>query len=191
MLGRHKDMQGFSAVVILVVVVVVGLVALSGYFVYKDQTVKPVAVSPVSNINIAKTPTLKYLSISQWGVRAPYSGSDTLSYRLSRSGNYTVIVSQNMAQNYGCTGTNNEPSGAGIISRSLATATASTPTPETYAQLARQDPKDNKQIGEYVYSFAHDQAACSNKTLVGTPGEKAQINTENFTNSLISKLETI
>ncbi len=198
-----KNENGFSAVETILIVVIVILIGVVGWLAYKDHsktTTNYVATTSSNNsITTKKSPSMpastsniKYLTISQWGVRAPYTSTDTLSYIMSNA-NLAIIVSKNMSDNYGCTGTNNLPSGAGGISRNVAdnTAQVMTTTPETYAQLAQQDPTDYKQVGSYVYGFTRDQAACSNQTLAGTPGETAQVNAENFTSSLIPKLEVI
>ena len=198
-----KNENGFSVVEVILIFVIVALIGVVGWLAYKDHgntTTRYTATTSSNNAIIArKTPStststsnIKYLTISQWGVKAPYISTDTLTYIMSAT-NLATVVSKNMSDNYGCTGTNNLPSGAGGISRNIANNIAQVMTmrPETYAQLAQQDSADYKQVGSYVYGFTRDQAACSNKTLGGTPGETAQVNAENFTNSLLPKLEAI
>lgn len=116
--------------------------------------------SPASN----KESDASYLTITQWGVRAPYTSSDTLSYVIcDNDTNTAVIISKNMSDNFGCSGANDLPSGAGQIFRGLASAaddSENSPTPPKYAQDAQRDPTDFKQVGNYVYSFVRDEAAC-------------------------------
>ena len=185
-----RNELGFSLIEGLLIILILAVISFGGYYVYRTQHKSSVASTISTKTTTPPTTKTKYLTITQWGIRAPYVSSDTLSYALNNEEG-AIIISENMSNNYGCTGTNNLPAGAGLISRNLATATlgvGTTPT-STYTQLASSDPKEYKLIGNYVYGFGHDQAACQANTT--TSGEAAQTTTENLTESLIPKLETV
>lgn len=190
-----KNEKGFSPVEIILVIVIIALLGVVGYFVYKNRqpakvvTVTKTVVAPTkatssSTSSTHSTPAQKYLTITEWGVRAPYSGSDTLSYKFeSGSQNSIQVISNNLATNYGC-----KDYGAGGISRALPTDPAD-PGSQTIADVAKTNTKDYKYINGYYYLFYHDQAACSDQVSVGSPGEAADSAANTFTESLISKLE--
>ena len=178
-----KNESGFSVVEVVLVLVVIALIGTVGWLVYRNTTTAYTKsiTKKIPTTSPTKTSNIKYLTITQWGIKAPYTSSDTLSYVInSNNPTLATIISKYMKDTYGCTGTNNLPSGAGSISEYNANDTAQvmSTTPETYAQLALQEPADYKQIGTYVYGFNHDQAACSNQALSGSPGGMSSVNAD-------------
>lgn len=126
----------------------------------------------------------KYLTITEWGVRAPYSGTDMLVYKITADApNIATIISGNLAAQYNCS-----DSGAGQIERF-------TPSQHIYAggggpsasSAAAADPTSWGHVGNYYYMFVHDQGDCSDQT--STSVVQAQNNANNFTKSLVPKLE--
>src|ERR1700691_3644878 len=165
-----KNEKGFSAIEAILVLVVIVLIGIVGYITYKDhhktktantatssssQSKTTASSSELSTTNKASTNSskksnTKYLTVTQWGVRTPYTSNDSLSYVIDPNNqNLALVVSQYMADNFGCTASNainTQTSGAGSISRNSATATASamSSTPETWSKLATNDPTDYK-----------------------------------------------
>jgi Tfp pilus assembly protein PilX len=78
---REKGFSAIEAVMVLIIVVLIGAV---GFLVYKNQhksvaaTQSSASSQPSTESKTAAKETQKYLTISAWGVRVPYSGSDTL-----------------------------------------------------------------------------------------------------------------
>lgn len=139
------------------------------------------AITPIASVPLTNQ---KYLDIKEWGVRAPYSGSDTLSYRMTSGGNSIEVISQNLATNYGCT-----DFGAGIINRNVGSDIVP-PGPTTVQQDYSARPTGYQHLGSYYYSFTHDQAACSTQTTTDkTAGVAAENGANDFTKALIPKLE--
>jgi len=112
----------------------------------------------------------QYLTITEWGVKIPYNGSDTFTYQMKGSTqNAVTVVSKNLADKYGCINY-----GAGTVSRLLATD-ASDAEGHTVAQRYASDPSAYTKLGDYYYGFTHDQAQCNN----------AAINEQNAANDAI------
>lgn len=210
---RKLNQNGFGAIETLLIIVIVGILGFTGWWVWnsKDKANSSFHNSGNSQTYSAKKKaptqsssknTQKYLTIKEWGVRAPYASDDTLSYvfmSVDNNGNisyssttatYTaVIISKNLATNYDCPGTNNMPSGAGGISRLKPTDTIE--SGDTAEQAAKNDPVDYHLINGYYYTFDHDQAACSDKVTTDTNGQNAASEANILTKSLIPKLEPI
>lgn len=80
---NQKGFSAFEAVLILLVVVLIGAV---GYLVYKNHqkvtasnSASKVTVGPdQSKTTTSQQATLKYVTMSDWGVRVAYTGADTL-----------------------------------------------------------------------------------------------------------------
>lgn len=84
-----KNQKGFTTVEALLIILILAVIGFGGYYVYhtnhKTKTTNLAATAPKTSTasNQAKTTSKqsaqKYITISAWGVRVPYSGSDTLS----------------------------------------------------------------------------------------------------------------
>src|SRR5579871_5801589 len=95
--------NGFSAIEGLLILVIVGLIGFTGWYVWHSKNNSDKALSEaqaVSNSTLPKTAASssssvtkqEFVTIKEWGVRAPYSGKLTLSYKLSdnnREANFT------------------------------------------------------------------------------------------------------
>jgi hypothetical protein len=188
----NKNESGFSGVELVLVLVIVVLIGVVGWLVYDNHHKSTVASTNSSTSTSAKTPnatpssTQKYLTITEWGTRIPYSGNDTLSYKLNTAdSNDATIISKNLADTYNCT-----DFGAGNIAR-LAPDAIIDPGPATAAETAKTDPADYPYLNGYYYNFGHDQAACSDKAAGNTAGASAESAANDFTKSILAKIEAI
>ena len=86
MATRESKYGGFTIVEAIVVVAVVAVMGVTGWFVYQHNrptdTKAASGSTPSNNQQTSTTPTT-YFTINEWGVRAPYSGSLKLSYTLA------------------------------------------------------------------------------------------------------------
>jgi len=182
--GKLRSNQtGFSAVEVVLVLVIVALIGVVGFMVYNNHKNKtrPAAATTSTTKATTTTPTKlttpaqKYLTISAWGVRVPYSGNDTLS-----SGSQTCTENGDASGdtvNLGCSVTVSSQALAnsvGSCQSSKATGTVGyfykmgandnysatngsgfTPV----AQWTAANPGQYTQLGGYTYAFAEIGAA--------------------------------
>src|SRR5206468_3983122 len=128
-------------------------------------------------------------TIKEWGVRAPYSGSLKLSYKISSDGRSSTFSSDQLtALSSDCIGR------GGWIDRWASTDRVSEGPPDANTPTAEQafagkDPATvpYAHIGNYYYSFHHDQAACGNLTTTVA----LQSQTNNAVKALVPNLQSI
>lgn len=184
-----RAQKGFTVVEILLALLVAAAIGFGGYYVWHTQhknstTSNSTPAKSVSTSSSSSSPasTQKYLTITQWGVRALYDGTDSFSYTIVSNGSATII-SKELAQTYGCT-----ESGAGVISR-LAPADDPNPAGDgttTAQQSAAANPGVYGHVGNYYYAFYHNQSACSTSVTAD-----AQNKANNVIKALVPKLEEI
>lgn len=205
MTGRRLGRQGFAVVETLLVVVIAAILGGTGYYVYHANKktgdtltsasqaanssaahkTKGAAPKDKKGVEAAK-PKLKYLTINEWGVRIPYTGSDTYSYKLDNSGVSIEVISADLAARYGC-----KDFGAGLIARFKPGETVYPDGGSTAAQLAASDPTHWGHVGDYYYGYQHDQAACASADKVSDASAKAQNAANQAVSALVSKTEAI
>lgn len=160
----NKKQSGFAVLESLLILIIITVIGGVGWYAVhtKHQTDKILAQSektsqstPVNSKNSAQ----KYLNIKEWSVRVPYSGSDTYTYRYdSAHPDSLEIQSGELADKYNCS-----EEGAGIMGRFLPTdqiglGVDGDPTAQQYA---KDNPGTYFKVGDYYYSWTHDQAPCS------------------------------
>jgi hypothetical protein len=183
--------QGFTAFEAILIVVILAIIAGTGFYVYhankKASDTLNTASKAQSEPSVHKNTGTKlsassqgFFTIKEWGVRAPYTGSDTFSYGLEDGGQSATVLSKKVtASDSACT-----TYGAGQIGQYLATDSAGTDDSDlTVAQDAKDHPGLYTKVGENYYRFFHDQAGCKD------------INVQNEANqtvkALVSKLEAV
>ena len=88
MTSAANKQSGFSIIEAAIVLVIVGAIAAAGVLVYQHNQTKPTEAAPnTTNTtqqpdNTTVAPTATYLTIKEWGVRAPYSGALNLTYTM-------------------------------------------------------------------------------------------------------------
>jgi uncharacterized protein (UPF0333 family) len=178
----YKNQKGFTAVEGLLIVLILVVIGAVGYMVYhNNHKFKTVSVSTTANNKPAlstKTttkPTQKYITISAWGVRVPYSGNDTLSVANQTCaengdaqgdtvnlGCQVDVKSQDLANSVGSCQSNRVTGTVGYFYRMGANDNYQdtggggfTPV----AQWATANPGQYTQIGSYTYAFDEIGAA--------------------------------
>lgn len=195
---RQSRQAGFSIVEAVIAVVAIGVIGTAGFFVYQHNRPKTTGATgttnPPTNQQTGTTPPTNttYFTISEWGVRAPYSGSLKLSYTIATdsTGNSSATFSSDQltALSTDCTGR-----GGSIIRWAAGTkyaegtSDANTPTVATYFQGKDAKAYNYAHIGNYYYTFAHDQAACGDLTSTA----ETQSQTNDAVKALVANLQTI
>jgi len=195
----RRKQAGFSVIEVLLVVLVVVVLAATGFVVYqrhqtnsaKDRAAANTTQTNTQPQNTTSTQpaqtTTQYLTIKEWGVRAPYSGSLKLIYTMSADSRTATFSSDELtALSTDCTGR------GGSITRWASTdqvsegpADASTPTAASY--FAQAAPSTYAHIGNYYYTFAHDQAACGDLNTTAA----LQSQTNDAVKALVANLQAI
>lgn len=160
--------KGFSVIEALLIVFVVAALAITGLVVYqhhKSGSANSNAATSTTQTNTkpqntsttqpAQT-TTQYFTITEWGVRAPYSGPLNLQYAANGSGSMAVSSSQLAAGGPAvCSAAGN--SDAGNIARYLPTDAdlgPHMPVTETAQQYIAQNPTvPHATVGNYIYIY--------------------------------------
>ena len=195
-MNHLEDQRGVALILELLLVAVV--LAVAGVGVYTAMHHKTALITqakttptPASSASLTPAPTAQakanYFTISQWGVRASYDGSDSFTYTITTDkwGSLATVTSASLAAKYtGC-----KTYGGGQIKRLLPSAIASqalaTDSTLTIEQYAAKNPALVR-VGGYYYMFQHDQAVCQDN---GSVDEQNQSN--NTIQGLVAKLELV
>lgn len=182
MFKNRKNQSGFAHVVIVAAVVVVAVLGGSGYAVYhahhktksedtstqttstgnKQSKTTTSSTSKSTTNNSTTPPTTAYFTIKEWGVQAPYSGSD-LSYSPD-SGDASVMLLA--SKQMGDASASCKAGDAGYIGRYAPTDILPGPAQQTagayFSQNFAADAKpDYSKIGNYYYLYVAPQEDCA------------------------------
>jgi prepilin-type N-terminal cleavage/methylation domain-containing protein len=198
---KQQNQKGFSAIELLLVMLIVAVLGFTGYYVYHNQhTAKAVVVKTTSTSSPAAasgTSTAKpasYFTIAAWGVRAPYSGSLTLESNVTTSDGETYAYlssSQLDASDPACAVTNGGY--GGVITRYASTDMVQDEdgsTNQTPAQYISQNTDPGliyAHIGNYYYFYTHPQGDCSGNAASNT----IQSQTETVFETLVPILQAV
>jgi len=160
--------SGFSVVELLLVIIIVILLGFIGWYIYHtDHKATPSNTTTSKTASSSSKKSVSYFTITQWGVRAPYSGSLTLEYTISTSGgqSYAILSSSQLdASDPACQSAGNY---GGIITRYASTdivqdeGGSSGLTPSQYFSQYDISSAEYSHVGNYYYLYTHPQAACS------------------------------
>ena len=168
---KKSNQQGFSAIEGLLILIVILMIGFIGYYVYHSQqqankTLNAAQADNNSTTSAKKSTSssssssaTKYFTISQWGVRAPYDGTDSFTPNFSPdSSSTTEIVSANLSKTYDCS-----TFGAGEVTRASSGDPSNDPANPTVTvgEDYSSNPSFYAKVGSYYYYFSHDKAACS------------------------------
>lgn len=184
-----NEQAGFGIVTVVIAAVIIIVIGMAGSFTYlhsKSKTNNTTDNTQTTNSQqINKAPA--YVTISQWGVRASYSGSFRLSYTMSTDGKTATFSSDQLtALDSACVG------GGGKIIRWAANdqvsegpADSNTPTAANFFAGKDASTFPYAHIGDYSYTFAHAQAGCGNISTTAT----LQTQTNDAVKALVADLQ--
>lgn len=179
---QSKREAGVSIVKLVLLLVVVVSVGAVGWYVYNlhhtttaksdtiSSTAKPVTSSPTTKATAYSRSSTDYLTIKEWGVRVPYSGTDTLEYSIAMdNSNLVWLNSKHLASaDQNCEIVANSGN-AGSVSRYLPSDNISqegSPA-ETVQAFLNQDfaasnsqPPDFAKVGNYYYVYSASGLGC-------------------------------
>lgn len=199
MFENHRSQAGFSVVEVLLAVVVVLVLGGSAYLVYHSHHKKPAeststvesqSTKPTqktsSSTSKPSTPATTYFTIKEWGVQAPYSGSDLSYSTASDSSSIMTLESQAVDATIPASDTSAscKSGNAGSIGRYLPTNTIPGPsqaTAQTY--ITQSSDAVYSKVGSYYYIYWPPTAGCSTDT---TPVTQAQAAAESIVSHLVS-----
>lgn len=188
--------KGFAVIETMLFFLIAAILIGTVYYVYRSNkntsdSLKNVGsnelnVKKPKNSETSAASAQNYISIKEWGVRAPYSGSLTLNYKVDSGEQAARFASKELtAADPEC----NLEIGGGEIARFapsdkiILPGDSTGPTAEEYAKTN----KDYYHVGGYYYTYIHDQAACSDNAKAA--GLQSQ--TSDAVKDLVPKLELI
>ncbi|MGA3150370.1 MAG: hypothetical protein ABSD10_01990 [Candidatus Saccharimonadales bacterium] len=178
-----KNKQGFGVVEILLVLIIVVLLGVVGWMVYKNHHKATTSTTAANSSAPSKTaasptktatPAVNYFTISQWSVRAPYSGSLTLQYQPDSSSSNRMNVSSAELNAGGPSMCTTAAGAAGYIGKYLPTDNVApeSPTPEAAQEYLSQDfaasntlPPAYSKVGNYYYIYFDASNECDDTAL--------------------------
>lgn len=168
-----KNNNGFGAIEALLILVVVGIVGFTGWFVYHSKQVADKTLAQTGNsstVQLPKKPATKtpapvtaaptkYLVIKEWGVKIPLTkgiADAVYAIRVFNGGQSADLSTSSLTALDRACGVGGTPPGG--IARQTAAAHAAN---QTKNDLVFYPVYSNK-LGNYYYQYSHAQSACSN-----------------------------
>ena len=185
----NKTQKGFALIEGLLITLILAIIAFGGYYVWHTQTTtdksSKAAVSASQSTPSSSTSS-GYLTIKEWGVRAPYNGALSLSYKIDRNTAGFSSTQLSAAANGGCSGY------GGYIMRLLPNDLY-LPGTETAAQVAAEPESAGtyKLLDGYYYFFVHNQALCPDIQLSDSNAADLQGKTSDAVKAITTNLEAI
>lgn len=181
---KHTQQVGSGVMAVLLAIAVALVLSGSAYLLYHshhkkspentstvtDQSTKPTQKSD-STTTKPSTPATTYFTIKEWGIQAPYSGSD-LTYSADSANTHMMwINSRQLGSDSSACKITTDSGNAGIIGRYLPTDTLPGPAQETAQQYFSQAFSASNsgeshfaKIGSYYYLYMPPQDNCSTNT---------------------------
>ena len=169
---KIHNQSGFGAVEVLLTLIFVVLLVFVGWYIYHTDHKSTTPSIKTTTSSTAKA--VNYFTITEWGVRAPYSGNLTLEYS-PPTGTAPALVYLSSAQldssdtSSGSSCSNKQSGGA--IQRYASTdeflnpdGSPSTQTVAQYYSGTSPSVGNYVVVGNYYYIYSSPQAACSGLT---------------------------
>ncbi len=194
--------QGFGTIETLLSIIAIALVVFVGYYVYHSNQVASQTYSTASNI--AQSNPVKqsgiistnkagntFITIKEWGVKAPYTGTSSLSYKITgdaaKDGS-SVAQFSSVALH---TAAPTCATGGGTIQRYKPDANASEGglvDNFTAADRAAQSDKSTYAfVGGYYYFYAGAQSACGDSPTAQAAQQKTESDVKSIVPNLIAE----
>lgn len=165
---KINNQSGFGVIEVLLTIIVVILLVFVGWYIYHTDHKNTASTSSSTKSSSNSTAkTVNYFTITQWGVRAPYSGKLTLSYTISTIGGLTganLTSAQLNSSGSACLSGSNY---GGVIIRYASTdmvqnadGSNSGLTPSEYFTQNNISSSTYAHIGNYYYWYIHPQGVC-------------------------------
>ena len=203
---KSLNQTGFTAIEAALIVVIVIILGGTGYYVYhtnkkttdiNNSAAKVAQSSPDKKTAIKNGPNQsaqKYFTITEWGVRAPYSGSLTLEYSFDGKDAAKQTANFNSAQlkTAAPTTCTDGIEGGGLVIRYA-------PTDHVYGEdgadlgsvvdyfASTNDPSSANRmshVGNYYYRYVHPQAPCGDSSV-----DSLQTQTDDAVSALVQHLQ--
>jgi hypothetical protein len=184
--------KGFAAVETLLILVVIAIIGGTGYYVYHSYNKSNDNLNTAqTNANSATPPkkkdSTKYLTITEWNIRAPITGTMELQYTLMNNDTQADFTSKQLLdKDAACTA-----GFGGTISRYAPDENASadgTGNETAKERAAKADKSTYAYVGGNYYFFDHSQAGCGDDV---AKTKDAQQQTNDAVKALISKLQAV
>lgn len=195
--------KGFTIVPVLLMILILAIVGGTGYYVYHankntketlDAATKSAQSTPKKTTKKKTTSAaVKYLTIKEWGVRAPYSGKLTLEYSVGANSKqpYMQFSSAELdAKDPQC---KSSADYGGAITRYKSTDHVLTEDDSDTGQTSAEAVTTSKSlayshIGDYYYFYSQPQADCANPD---KDDGSTQIQTENDVKQIAKDLQPV
>jgi hypothetical protein len=180
-----KIEKGFSAPKAVLIVVIIGTIAATAYYIWNSNK------NSNSANNSSQSANSNYFVIKQWNVKAPYTGNLTLKYQVNPdvSGvSYAYLSSDQLeASDKAC---KQGGFGGSIIryksDKRVLTGDNKTDSGQAAAEYAATlDTSEYSHIGDYYYFYGETENICGS----GTKSNDLQTQTSSAVKALISKLQ--
>lgn len=178
-MSRPSNQSGFAAVEAVLIIIILIIIGFVGWYVWHSSQ-KTNSLISSSNQQAQSPQPVKYLVVKEWGVRLPYQGTNTYTYKMGADNTSVDVVSSFLSKDYGCT-----DGGAGTIDQLQATQTV-TGGSQTVAEAAQAHPGTYGHVGSNYYEFVADTSACSSKV---TTSVQNQAN--DFVKALVPKAQAV
>jgi hypothetical protein len=199
----NRKNNGFTVVELLLVIIILILVGFVGWYIYHSDHKTTTSSTKTTTSSSGANKASSYFAITEWGVRAPYSGNLTLEYSVE-SANSSLPMdvayldsSQLDAAAPSCKGPNQYGGAvggaAGLFERFSASQAyvfgdAGTTNGLTAAQeAATMSASDYGHVGNYYFFYVGPQATCATTSASQTIFNE----TESTIKSLLPELQAI
>lgn len=180
----RNSQSGFSALEVILIVVVIGILGAVGWYVMKqknnnDSTAN--SSNPNTSQNSNNNSKEKSLDISDWGVKFSYTGVVQLtSYHVQQDFTYVNISSNELTTaDSSCSAENG---GIGGIARAKTDKAMQVPGPDfalTGAEYLQKHPDSAVQKGDYVYAYYLEDFSAPHGSMCKSPDSSQAVQTSN------------
>lgn len=189
----RRNRQAGSAHAVVIIVLIAALLFALGWIFWQNFILKQPRVNddkPVVVKEKSVTPTsvphsdVKYLTVSEWGVKFPYTGNDTLTYHYDSTTPEFISVSSDSLAASGAV-CKQDSEGAGGIQRGTAqeVVPGGFGSEKTFAQMYQSNSSTMGKQGNYYYQFVHDNGTC-------TDNNDLQSSMNDLTASIVPKVQS-